>query len=164
MVELRVKGQRAHGQYQERDVWIEQEVEDALLQGHLQFDDGSTNEMEGGRLAVKSFHRLAVDLLKQIVLIASHVIDEVLIERFLVGPRLRFAYRGLGQSHIASPWSDERAHEGGSIVFKLLLHDVIQLLATKSDRMSGPCVGSRSHRRHVGSLQDKEACRGRPRA
>ena len=102
-----------------------------------------------------------LSLTEQIVLIFGDDVDQVLLQCFLIGPRLRLAHRALGQLHVAAARPDERAHEGGGVVFHLGLHHVIHLLATQRDRMRRAGVGSRRHRRDVGRLQDEESRRSR---
>src|ERR1019366_679712 len=164
MVELGIQRQRAHRQYEKRDVRIEQEVENALLQRHRQIDDGLPNQMERDRFPIEPLDWFAIELLEQVVLIAGYVINQVQVESFLVSPGLRLAYRGFRQRHIASSETDERTHKGSSVVFELLLHYVIQLLATQGDRMRRSGIGSRSHGSNVGGFEDEESCRSGPRA
>ena len=95
--------------------------------------------------------------LEEIVLIFGDDVDQVLLQRLLIGPRLRLAHRALGQLHIAAARPDERAHEGGRVVLDLGLHHVVHLLAAQRYRMRRAGIRSRRHGRDVGRFQDEES-------
>jgi hypothetical protein len=97
---------------------------------------------------------------KEVVLVFRNDIDQVLLQRFLVGPRLRLAHGALRQLHVAAARPDKRAHEGSRIVFHFRLHHVVHLLAAQDDGMGRARVCSRRHRGNVGRLENEEAGRG----
>ncbi len=119
--------------------------------------------MQLHRLAVEALDGAAFELVEQVALIMRDYVDQVLLQSFLIGPRLRLAHRGLRQLHVAPSRPDVRAHEGGRVVLDLGLHGVVHLLAAESDGMRRSGVGPGSHGRHVGGFEDEEASRSRSR-
>ena len=81
------------------------------------------NRLVGGlqddRAAVEALNRASVELREQVVIVLCDDVDELLVQRFLVGKGLRFANGGLGDSHVASALADVRANESRQIVLDL---------------------------------------------
>ena len=161
MIELGVERECAHRQHQESDVGVEQEIQDPLPQRHRHLVYRVAHQMQLLLLAVEALHHPAFELAEQVVLVARDHVDQVLLQRLLVGPRFRLAHRALRQLQVTATRSHERPHESGGVVLHLRLHHVVHLLAAQDYRMGRAGVGAGRHGRNVCRLQNKEAGRGR---
>ena len=109
--------------------------------------------MKGHRASIKTFNCFVIELLQQISGILRHIIDQVLLERFLIGKRLRLTHGTLGNFHVSAALSHEGTHEGGRIVFQLLLHYRIHGGAHQY-RMRRSGIGARGHGGNIGGFKD----------
>src|SRR5579863_9407008 len=89
MIELGVKRERADGQQNKGDIRVQQVSKNMLLQRHVKWSNGLTNQIEHNRLTVESLDLLALQLLEKIVFTWRYVVNQFFRQRFLVGERLR---------------------------------------------------------------------------
>lgn len=159
MVEFGVEGKGSDGEQDEGDVRVHEVGEDALFERHLVVAHGLgivRSEGEGDGCAVEAFEALAVELAEQVLLAGSDVLDQVLVEGFLIGEGFRLADGAFGEFDVASALGDDGAHEGGGVVLEFQFHDVVHLFA-EDDGMSGSGVGAGSHGGDVGGFEDEES-------
>ncbi len=79
MIELGVERERADREHEERDVRVEQEVEDALPQRHRHLVHVGRGQIQLDLLAVEALHRAPFELTEQVVLVFRDDVDEVLL-------------------------------------------------------------------------------------
>ena len=77
MIEFREQCHRSHRQQDERDIWVHNERQNVLLQGHIEVTDRLSCQLERDRIAVEPSHRPVLNLLHQIFFTGSHIIDKV---------------------------------------------------------------------------------------
>ncbi len=164
MVELDVERQQSDGEQHERHVGIHEEGEDLLLDRHVEIAHRLVCQVQRDLLAVEARDLAAIELLQQVFLAGGDHVNQVVLERFLVGEGLGLAHGALGDLDVAAALGDHRAHEGGGIVLDFFRHDLVGLAAAERDRMRRAGVGAGRHGGDVGGFQDEEPGRGGARA
>ncbi len=126
MIEFGVEGEAADGQDEEGDVRVHEPAENALAQGGGKLFDRLAGEVEGLGGAVKAADGAAIELVEQVGFVAGGEVDEMEVERFLVGPGDGLADGFFGFLDVASAARDVGAEEGRGVVLDLGLHDVVR--------------------------------------
>src|SRR5690242_11411224 len=91
MIEFEVDAQCANRKHQERDVGIHEPAEDALTQGHREVCDVFIGSVQRCLLAVEASDSASVQLVEQVVLVFGDNVNELVLKRLIVSPRLRLA-------------------------------------------------------------------------
>ena len=114
--------------------------------------------------AVEARDGAAVERGEQLAIAGGDQIDEMLVQRLLLGERLALTHGRLGQVAVAAALGADAAQVGRGIVLHLLLHDGIHLDAHRY-RMRRAGVGARRHGGDIARFQQEEAGRcGAPAA
>ena len=118
--------------------------------------DGLARQFESDFFAVKALEAFTVNLTEKIFLVGCHVVDEMLAKGFLLGERFGLAHCAFGYLDVAAAPRNHGTHQGGGIVFNLLLHLVVGLDRGWADEQHGVCragVGSGGHGGDVGGFE-----------
>src|SRR5579872_441651 len=84
VVELDVQRKRTNSQNQKSNIRIHQIGQYALLERHVEKRDGLGRDLQRNFLTIKPLETFAINLLHQVALIRSDVVDQVLLQRFLI--------------------------------------------------------------------------------
>ena len=120
---------------------------------------GWLGQVERDGRAVEALEAFSAQLAKQVLLVRGDVVDQFLVERFLFGERLGFAYGAFGEFDVAAALGNDGTHQGGGVVLDFFHHGLVGL-AEESHGMGGAGVGAGSHGGDIGGFENEDSGRG----
>ena len=160
-------GQSDHAERQQQvgDLGMGDGAEKSLTTRHLDLPQRDIPGADGGRSAVESRDRAAIEPAQQVADIWRDQIDQGRngAEGFSIreGPALDDGL--LGEHHVATARFDQRSHIGGCVGRRLFRGRLVHRLSATRHRMGGADVRARRHRRDIGGHRQHEPGRGRTR-